>query len=70
MSTRYCGDIGFLLDFHRNVGFHRNVERLRIDFEVTSLYDFIIFVKLWRCCGDNIEKCKTSCYSNTIFQCQ
>ena len=30
---RYCGDIGFLL------GFHRDVERLRIETEVTSLCD-------------------------------
>ena len=33
VDTRYCGDIGFLL------GFHRDVDRLRIDIEVTSLYD-------------------------------
>ena len=39
---RYCGDIGFLLDFHHNEGFHRNVERLRIDFEVTSLYEIFL----------------------------
>ena len=31
--TRYCGNISFLL------GFHRDVDRLRIDIEVTSLYD-------------------------------
>ena len=33
VGTRYCGDIGFLL------GFHRDVERLRIETEVTSLCD-------------------------------
>ena len=33
MGTQYCGDIGFLL------GFHRHVERLGIDNEVTSLCD-------------------------------
>ena len=33
MGTRCRGDIGFLLDFHGDV------ERLRIDTEVTSLYD-------------------------------
>ena len=33
VGTRYCGDIGFLLDFHRDV------DRLRTDIEVTSLYD-------------------------------
>ena len=33
VGTRYCGDIGFLL------GFHRDVERLRIEIEVTSLCD-------------------------------
>ena len=33
MGTRYCGDIGFLL------GFYRDVDRLRIDTEVASLYD-------------------------------
>ena len=34
VGTRYCGDIGFLLDFHRDV------DRLRIDIDVTSLYIF------------------------------
>ena len=33
VGTRYCGDIGFLLDFHRDV------DRVCIDTEVTSLYD-------------------------------
>lgn len=33
MGTRYCGDIDFLFDFHRDV------DRLRIDLEVTSLYN-------------------------------
>ena len=33
VGTRYRGDIGFLLDFHRDV------DRLRTDIEVTSLYD-------------------------------
>ena len=33
MGTRYCGDIGFLLDLHRDIN------RLRIEIEVTSLYD-------------------------------
>ena len=31
MGTRYCGDIGFLLDLH--------IDRLPIEIEVTSLYD-------------------------------
>ena len=30
---RYCGDIGFLLDLHRGI------DQLRIEIEVTSLYD-------------------------------
>ena len=34
MGTRYCGDIGFLLDFHLDV------DRLRID--ATSLYDIFV----------------------------
>ena len=33
VGTRFCGDIGFLL------GFHCNIDRLRIEIEVTSLYD-------------------------------
>ena len=33
MGTRYYGDIGFLL------GFHRDVDRLSIETEVTPLYD-------------------------------
>ena len=33
VSTRYCGDIGFLLDLHRDI------DQLRIEIEVTSLFD-------------------------------
>ena len=33
IGTQYYDDIGFLL------GFHRDVDRLRIDIEVKSLYD-------------------------------
>ena len=33
VGTRYCGDIGFLLDLHRDI------DQLRIEIEVTSLYD-------------------------------
>ena len=33
MGTRYCGNIGFLLDLHRDI------DRLLIEIEVTSLYD-------------------------------
>ena len=33
VGTRYCGDIGFLLDLHRDI------DRLRIEIKVTSLYD-------------------------------
>ena len=33
VGTRYRGDIGFLLDLHRDI------DRLRIEIEVTSLYD-------------------------------
>ena len=33
VDTRYCGNIGFLLDFCRDV------DRLHIDTEATSLYD-------------------------------
>ena len=33
VDTRYCDAINFLLDFHGDV------DRLRIDIEVTSLYD-------------------------------
>ena len=33
VGTRYRGDIGFLLDFHRDV------DLLRADIEVPSLYD-------------------------------
>ena len=32
MGTRYCGDIGFLLDLHRDI------EQLRIEIEVTPLH--------------------------------
>ena len=35
VGTRYCGDIDFLLDFHRDV------DRLRIDTEVKPLYIFL-----------------------------
>ena len=37
VNTRYCGDIGFPLDFHRDV------DRLLIGTEVTSLYYYNIF---------------------------
>ena len=33
MGTRYCDDIGILLDLHRDT------DRLRFEIEVTSLYD-------------------------------
>ena len=33
MGTRYCDDIGFLLDLHFDI------DRLRFEIEVTSLYD-------------------------------
>ena len=33
VGTRYCGDIGFLLDLRRDI------DRLRIEIEVTSLND-------------------------------
>ena len=33
VGTQYCGNIGFSL------GFHCDVDRLRIEIEVTSLYD-------------------------------
>ena len=33
VGTRYCHDIGFLL------GFHRDIDRIRIETEVKSLYD-------------------------------
>ena len=33
VGTRYCGEIGFLLDLHRDI------DRLCIEIEVTSLYD-------------------------------
>ena len=33
VGTRYCGDIGFLLDLHRDI------DRLRFEIEVTSLND-------------------------------
>ena len=32
----YCGDMGFLL------GFHRDIERFHIDIEVTSLDDIFL----------------------------
>ena len=35
VGTRYFGDIGFLL------GFYRDVDRLRIEIEVTQLYDIV-----------------------------
>ena len=34
VGTRYCSDIGFLLDLHRDI------DQLRIEIEVTSLYIF------------------------------
>ena len=37
MGTRYCGDIGQIL-----LDFHLDVDRLRIDNEVTSLYDIFV----------------------------
>ena len=33
VGTRYCSDVGFLLDLHRDI------DRLRFEIEVTSLYD-------------------------------
>ena len=33
VGTRYCSDIGFLLDLHRDI------DQLHIEIEVTSLYD-------------------------------
>ena len=33
VDTRYCGDIGFLLDLHRDI------DRLSFEIEVTSFYD-------------------------------
>ena len=33
MGKRYCGDIGVLL------GSHRDIDRLRFEIEVASLYD-------------------------------
>ena len=33
VGTRFCDDIGFLLDLHRDI------DRLHIEIEVTSLYD-------------------------------
>ena len=33
VGTRYCGDIGFLMDLHRDI------DRLGIETEVTSLHD-------------------------------
>ena len=33
VGTQYCSDIGFLLDLHRDI------DQLRIEIEVTSLYD-------------------------------
>ena len=33
VGTQYCGDIDFLLDLHRDI------DQLRIEIEVTSLYD-------------------------------
>ena len=33
MDRRYCGDTGFLLDIYRDK------ERLRVEIEVTSLFD-------------------------------
>ena len=36
VDMRYCGDICFLL------GLHRDIDRLRIEIEVISLYDTLI----------------------------
>ena len=33
VGMRYCGNIGFLLDLHRNI------DRLRFEIEVIALYD-------------------------------
>ena len=33
LGTQYCGNIGFLLDLHRDI------DRLHIEIEVTSLFD-------------------------------
>ena len=33
VGTRYCGEIGVFLDLHRDI------DRLRFEIEVTSLYD-------------------------------
>ena len=40
MDTQYRGDIGFLLDFHRDA------DQLRIDIEVTSLYDIFFLYNI------------------------
>ena len=39
-------------------GFHHDVDRLCIEIEVTSSYDIFF------------QQCKTSCYSDTNFQCR
>ena len=63
MGTRYCGDIDFLLDLHHDI------ERLRFEIEVTSLYD-IFFQHHNDVVAINVAQCKTPGYSDTNFQCR
>ena len=62
MGTRYCGDIGFLLDLNRDI------DRLRAEIEVRSIYD--TFFQHHNDVVAIIAQCKTSCYSDTNFQCR
>ena len=63
VGTRYCGDIVFLLDLHGDI------DRLRIEIEVTSLYD-IFFQKHNDVVVITVAQCKTSSHSDTNFQCR
>ena len=60
VGARYCGDIRFFL------GFYCDVERLRIEIEVTSLYD--IFFKHHNDVLVMTQCNVNSCYSDTNFQ--
>ena len=63
MGTQYCGDIGFLLDLHRDI------DQLRIEIEVTSLYD-IFFQHHNNVAAITQRNEKLQCYCDTNFQCR
>ena len=62
MGTRYCSDIGFLLDLDRDI------DRLCFEIKVTSLYD-IFFQHHNDIVAITSRNVKTLGYSDNNFQC-